>query len=83
MDRFPGPVLIIHGDADDVVPPEDSVKAAGRYRDVSLEIIPGETHHFDRCPERTEKIIRDWLTARKTLAGGAAEPADIEGGQKT
>ncbi len=83
MDRFPGPVLIIHGDADDVVPPEDSVKAAGRYRDVSLEIIPGETHHFDRCPERTEKIIRDWLTARKTPAGGAAELADIEGGQKT
>ncbi len=68
MERFPGPVLILHGEADDVVPPEDSTEAAGRYRDASLEIIPGETHHFDRCPERMEKVIRDWLTAQKARA---------------
>ena len=62
MDRFPGPVLILHGDQDDVVPPEDSVNAAGRYRNCRLEIIPGETHHFDRFPERMETVIREWIT---------------------
>lgn len=73
LDRFPGPVLILHGDADDVVPPEESEEAAGRFKDCRLEIIPGETHHFDRCPERMEEIIRDWLTVRKICAGAAAE----------
>ena len=63
--RFPGPVLLIHGDGDDVVPPEDSREAAGKYRQCQLEIIAGETHHFDRFPDRMCAVIRDWLTARK------------------
>ena len=62
--RFPGPVLLIHGDADDTVPPEDSVRAAGQYAQCRLELIPGETHHFDRHPEATRGIIRDWLQNR-------------------
>ena len=61
MDRFLGPVLLIHGEEDDVVPPEDSREAARRYRNCRLEIIPGETHHFDRCPETTQNRIREWL----------------------
>lgn len=62
--RFPGPVLLIHGDADDTVPPEDSVRAAGQYAHCQLELIPGETHHFDRHPDATQGIIRDWLQNR-------------------
>ena len=64
VERFPGPVLLIHGDADDVVPSEDSRAFAARYQNCQLEIIPGETHHFDFCPERSEALIRDWLRAR-------------------
>ena len=26
-----------------------------------LELIPGETHHFDRAPERMKAVIRSWL----------------------
>ena len=65
IDRFPGQVLLIHGDADDLVPVEDSKAAAKRYRNCSLAVIPGETHHFDRFPEKMKVIIRDWLTAQK------------------
>ena len=70
--RFPGPVLILHGDADDVVPPEDSRAAAGQYRHCGLALLPGETHHFDQAPEQMEAIIRAWLkkeafAARKTV----------------
>ena len=61
MDRFRGPVLILHGDEDDTVPAEDSAAAAGRYANAHLEIIRGETHHFDRHPEQMKAIIRDWL----------------------
>ena len=62
VDAFPGPVLLIHGDRDDTVPCADSVRAAGRYRRCRLEVIPGETHHFDQVPERMKTVIRDWLT---------------------
>ena len=60
MDRFKGPVLILHGDEDDTVPAEESVKAAERYADCELEIIQGETHHFDRRPEESARLIRSF-----------------------
>lgn len=61
MDRFEGPVLILHGNEDDTVPPEDSVKAAERYRNAKLVIMKDETHHFDRHPDEMQEIIRGWL----------------------
>ena len=63
--RFPGPALLIHGDEDDIVPPEDSRKAAALYPRGQLCILPGETHHFDRCREQMCSVIREWLTERK------------------
>ena len=65
MDRFPGPVLLIHGDADDVVPAAESREAAKRYRHCQLAIIPGEGHHYDRCPEATQAVIRQWLNRQR------------------
>ena len=61
VDAFPGPVLLIHGEADDVVPLRDIQEAAGRYRRCRLELIPGETHHFDQKPEQMKRVIRSWL----------------------
>ncbi|MBR5108701.1 MAG: alpha/beta fold hydrolase [Clostridia bacterium] len=61
MDRFKGPVLILHGDEDDLVPLRYSADAAARYADCRLEIIQGESHHFDRHPDRMKEIIRAWL----------------------
>ena len=65
IDRFPSPVLLIHGDADDVVPPEESRWAAERYQNSRLEIIPGESHHFDCFPKQMKLVIRGWLTPGK------------------
>ena len=65
IDRYPGPVLILHGDEDDTVPLRDSVDAAKRYRNCQLEIIPGESHHFDRHPEQMKDIIRKWLAEKR------------------
>ena len=61
--RFRGPVLILHGDADDTVPPEDSKKYSGRYARCKLVILNGETHHFDQHPERAESLIREWMAS--------------------
>ena len=59
--RFTNPVLILHGDEDDTVPLQDSVDAARKYKNCRLEIIQGETHHFDRRPEEMKRLIREWL----------------------
>ena len=67
IDRFPGPVLILHGDEDDMVPLQDSVDAAKRYRDARLEVIRGETHHFDRHPEIMKDLIRSWLISQSGI----------------
>lgn len=62
VDRFPGPVLLIHGDADDTVPLDDIREMAGRYRNCSLQVMHGETHHFDQYPDLMQSIIRDWIS---------------------
>ena len=61
IDRFSGSVLLIHGDQDDTVPLQDSIDAAKRYTNCKLEIIRGETHHFDQHTERMKEAIRNWL----------------------
>lgn len=65
IDRFTGPVLLLHGDQDDAVPLSVVQQAAARYRDCRLEILPGETHHFDRDPERMQLLIRNWLQTKR------------------
>lgn len=47
IDRYPGPVCIIHGDADETVPIQGSMEAAERYHNAVLEVIPGDTHCYD------------------------------------
>ena len=64
IDRFPGPVLLLQGDQDDLVAEADSRAAAKRYQHCHYALIPGETHHFDRHPEQMKTIIRDWLKAQ-------------------
>lgn len=43
---YTGPVLIVHGDADEVVPVNYSEQAAEVYQDCELEVIPGAGHGF-------------------------------------
>lgn len=71
VDRFKGPVLILHGDKDDTVPLEDSKKFAKRYACCELVILDGETHHFDHNPDQMESIIWRWMNAPGTGRDGA------------
>lgn len=65
VDCYRGPVLMLHGEEDDMIPPGDSKRMAGRYQNCDLVMIPGETHHFDRHPEQMQKIIREWLEKQR------------------
>ena len=55
MNKFQKPVLIIQGDADQVVLMDDSRRAAKTYKNARLHVIPGAGHGF-KPKERQEAI---------------------------
>jgi pimeloyl-ACP methyl ester carboxylesterase len=59
MPKFSGPVLLVHGDKDSVVPVADSERAVGIYPNARLKIIKGAGHGFN--PEEFE-LYMSWLT---------------------
>lgn len=57
----PRPLLIVHGDKDDVVPVADAYKLFKKANDPrQLEIIKGGGHRLRR-DERAFKIVTEWL----------------------
>ncbi len=54
------PTLIVHGDADDVVPVDHATKLADRANSGELRIIPGAGHQLRRVDEAVEMAL-DWL----------------------
>ena len=46
MKKYEGPVLILHGDEDEIVPLEYSKKATENYKNGELVVLPGEKHGF-------------------------------------
>ena len=51
MAGYGGPVLIVHGDKDNVVPLEYSRRAAKAYADASLHVVFGAGHGFDKTQQ--------------------------------
>ena len=64
IDRFDGPVLIVHGDEDEAVPVEYGVKAAERYKDCKLVLIPGDTHCYDHHLDQVLDAVKEWMQGR-------------------
>lgn len=60
MERYDGPVLIVHGDADDTVPVEVSMKAAKEYANCRLVIIPGDTHCYDYHLDQVLAAVKEY-----------------------
>lgn len=50
------PVLFLHGDADDIVPVQDSVKAAKTLRNTQLMVFPNANHNFSDTGDRDALI---------------------------
>ncbi|MBQ4425040.1 MAG: alpha/beta fold hydrolase [Lachnospiraceae bacterium] len=63
-EKYEGPVLFIHGEADEIVPAEVSVRAAQRYKGAQLVIIPGDSHDFDRHADKAAQAAGEWLLQR-------------------
>lgn len=78
MEKLAVPVLILHGDADRITPPQGSRDLFGRagVADKRLEIYPGDYHDLLHEPNRAEVIadIGEWLIGH-TAAAAAESPA--------
>ena len=64
IDRYDGPVLIVHGDADEAVPVEVGIEAAKRYKNCKLVLIPGDTHCYDNHLDQAVDAVKQWMLER-------------------
>ncbi len=54
------PVLVVHGDADDVVPVDHAAEITARAEEAELHIIKGAAHQLRR-DERALRVLMQWL----------------------
>ena len=65
LEEIEQPVLVLTGDADQVVPVSDTVATADALRNATLVRLPGCGHlPQEECPTQAAKAINDWLAAR-------------------
>ena len=62
IERYDGPVLLVHGDADEAVPVQCGIDAAKAYRNAKLVLIPGDTHCYDHHLDMVLDAVREWMT---------------------
>lgn len=61
IERYTGPVLIIHADTDEAVPYQCAVEAAKAYQNAELVTIHNDTHCYDHHLDQVLEAIRNWL----------------------
>jgi uncharacterized protein len=60
MGRVAAPVLVLHGEADTLIPAGHGVALAGAAKDATLELVPGAGHEL-AYSERAQAEIVAWL----------------------
>lgn len=61
IDHYKKPVLIVHGDEDEAIPVEYSVKAAEKYKDARLVVIPGDDHCYNYHLDQVLEAVREFM----------------------
>ena len=59
--RYKGPVLIVHGDADEAVPVQYGIDAAKAYANAKLVLIPGDDHCYNSHLDMVVDAVKDWM----------------------
>ncbi|MBQ3384930.1 MAG: alpha/beta hydrolase [Erysipelotrichaceae bacterium] len=61
IDKYTGPVFIVHGDEDEAVPLKYAIDAQKRYKNCKLEIIPGDDHCFTRHLDQMLAALKQFM----------------------
>ncbi len=59
--KYTGPVLIVHGDADEAVPVEYGIEASKKFANCTLKLIPGDTHCYDYHLDQAVKAVQEFV----------------------
>lgn len=62
--QYQGPVCLIHGDEDKIVPLKYSEQYRDIWQDCEFTVIPRENHLFSLHPSRLDNLIIDYLRRR-------------------
>ena len=62
IERYKGPVLIVHGDDDEAVPYSCGVKAAELYKNARLVTIHGDDHCYTRHLNEVSDALREFFS---------------------
>lgn len=63
-ENYTGPVLILHGTNDRIVPYTYSERYHEKLRNVTLKLIPEEDHRFSNTYEESALMVADWLHSK-------------------
>lgn len=64
--RYEGPVCIIHGMSDEIVPYSYGERYKDGYKDAALHLVEGENHAFSRKLDEVKNIVVDfWVSLNK------------------
>lgn len=61
VEKYQKPVLIVHGDQDEAVPYEFSVKLSKQYKNCKFVTIPGDNHCYDHRLELVTEAIKEFI----------------------
>ena len=61
VDRYDGPVLVVQGEKDDPGLKASAIRAAERYKNSELVIIPEDGHCFEKHPDQMTEAVREWI----------------------
>ena len=59
--KYTGPVLIVHGDADEAVPVEYGIEASKKFANCTLKLIPGDTHCYDYHLDKAVEAVKEFV----------------------
>ena len=65
VDKYQKPVLIVHGDQDEAVPYEVSVKFSKQYKNCKFVTIPGDNHCYDYHLELVTEAVKEFMEELK------------------
>ncbi len=61
IEKYQKPVLIVHGDNDEAVPYEYSVRFSKMYKDCELVTIPGDNHCYDHHLDMVTDAVKEFM----------------------